>query len=164
MKYKFIHEEKIHTIMLEKKEEFFKVAIDHDKSYEITDFTAQNNILSFKLDDTLIHVYFAEDNDKKYLSIDGNYFILESEKKKATSVRESVSLKGNSVASPMPGLVVKIPVTLGDKVKADTTLAIVEAMKMQNELRAPCDGVISKINFKEGDQVDALQVIVELET
>jgi len=164
MEYKFIHKDKLHTIKLEKKEDFYKLVIDQDKSYEIIDFTAQKNILSFKLDNKLINVYFAEDNDRKYLSIDGNYFILESEKKKATSAREAVLLKGNSVASPMPGLLVKVSVSIGDKVKVGTTLAIVEAMKMQNELRAPCDGIVSKINFNEGDQVDVLKPIVELET
>ena len=64
----------------------------------------------------------------------------------------------------MPGLLVKLPVAAGDKVEAGTTLAIVEAMKMQNELRAPSDGVVKKVNFKEGDQVDAFVEIVELET
>jgi pyruvate carboxylase subunit B len=63
----------------------------------------------------------------------------------------------------MPGLIVKIPIAVGDSIKSGATLAIVEAMKMQNELRAPRDGIVKKINFKEGDQVDALQPIVELE-
>ncbi len=39
-----------------------------------------------------------------------------------------------------------------------------EAMKMQNELLAPRDGIVKRINFKEGEQVDALQPIVELES
>jgi biotin carboxyl carrier protein len=164
MEYKFIYKDKSHTIKLEKKDDFYKLLIDQDKSYAITDFAAQKNILSFKLDDKLIHVYFAQDRDKKYLAFDGNYFIFESEKKKATSAREDVSLKGNSVASPMPGLLIKVPVSIGDQVKAGNTLAIVEAMKMQNELRAPRDGIVSKINFNEGDQVDVLKPIVELET
>lgn len=63
----------------------------------------------------------------------------------------------------MPGLIVKVPVAIGDKVTTGTILAIVEAMKMQNELLALCDGIVKKINFKKGEQVDAKQVIVELE-
>ena len=55
------------------------------------------------------------------------------------------------------------PVSVGDEVKSGDTLAIVEAMKMQNELPSPRDGTIKKINGEEGEQVDALQVIVELE-
>ena len=45
----------------------------------------------------------------------------------------------------------------------DLDRAIVEAMKTQNELPSPRDGIVKKINAKEGDQVDALQVLVELE-
>jgi pyruvate carboxylase subunit B len=55
-------------------------------------------------------------------------------------------------------------VAVGDAVKEGTTLAIVEAMKMQNELRAPRDGIVKKINYEEGDQVEALKPLVELET
>ena len=163
MEYKFIHKNKLHTIKLEKKGAVYKLVIDQDKPYEVTDFTAQNNIISFKLGNRLINVYFAQDKDKKYMAFDGNYVTLESPKKKTFSAKGALAQKGSSVASPMPGLLVKILVAIGNEVKAGTTLAIVEAMKMQNELRAPCDGVVSKINFKEGDQVDALKPIVELE-
>ena len=78
--------------------------------------------------------------------------------------RGSSTQRGDSVCSPMPGLLVKVPVTIGDKVKAGATLAIVEAMKMENELRAPREGIVKSINYKEGEQVDALKAIVELET
>ena len=71
--------------------------------------------------------------------------------------------QSDSVSSPMPGLLVKITVKIGEEVVQGTTLAIVEAMKMQNELRAPRDGIIKRINNHEGDQVEALKTIVELE-
>ena len=159
-----MHLNKLHSVKSEKKHDVYKITIDSNTIYEISDFTARPNVISFKLDNKLITAYFAQDKDKKYLAIDGNYFVFETEKRKNFSAKGASSQKGNSVASPMPGLLAKIPVAIGDKVTAGTTLAIVEAMKMQNELRAPCDGVVKKINFKEGEQVDALQVIVELET
>ena len=164
MKFKFIYLDKTHSVKLEKKDNSYKVVIDDNNVYEVFDFVTQGNIISFKLNNELVNIYFAQDRDKRYLAVDGNYFMLESEKATTLGTKGPVLQKGNSVASPMPGLLVKIPVAIGDKIETGTTLAIVEAMKMQNELRAPCDGVIKKINFKEGDQVDALQVIVELET
>ena len=63
----------------------------------------------------------------------------------------------------MPGLIVKIAVKVGDEVEEGALLAIVEAMKMQNELRAPRKGRVKKVHFKEGQQIDALKAIVELE-
>jgi propionyl-CoA carboxylase alpha chain len=62
---------------------------------------------------------------------------------------------------PMPGLVVSIAVSEGQEVKAGETLAVVEAMKMENILRAERDGVIKKIRVKEGDSVAVDAVILE---
>ena len=63
----------------------------------------------------------------------------------------------------MPGTLVKVPVSIGDEIEIGQTLAIVEAMKMQNELKASIKGKVKKINFKEGEQVDAFKPIVEVE-
>jgi propionyl-CoA carboxylase alpha chain len=62
---------------------------------------------------------------------------------------------------PMPGLVVSISVAKGQDVKAGETLAIVEAMKMQNVLRAERDVVVKKINAKAGDSLGVDAVIME---
>ncbi|MDZ4371317.1 MAG: acetyl/propionyl/methylcrotonyl-CoA carboxylase subunit alpha [Phenylobacterium sp.] len=65
------------------------------------------------------------------------------------------------VLSPMPGLVVSIDVTLGQEVKTGEVVAVLEAMKMQNILRAERDGTIKAVNFKSGDSVAADEVLVE---
>jgi propionyl-CoA carboxylase alpha chain len=62
---------------------------------------------------------------------------------------------------PMPGLVVSIAVTVGQEVKAGETLAIVEAMKMENVLRAERDGVVKAIFAKKGDSLAVDTVILE---
>jgi propionyl-CoA carboxylase alpha chain len=62
---------------------------------------------------------------------------------------------------PMPGLVVSINVEVGQEVKAGETLAVVEAMKMENVLRAERDGTIKKINAKKGDSLPVDSIILE---
>jgi propionyl-CoA carboxylase alpha chain len=62
---------------------------------------------------------------------------------------------------PMPGLVVSIAVTVGQEVKAGETLAIVEAMKMENVLRAERDGTVKAIFAKQGDSLAVDAVILE---
>ena len=62
---------------------------------------------------------------------------------------------------PMPGLVVSINVTEGQEVKAGEPLAVVEAMKMENVLRAEKDGTVSKVNAKKGDSLAVDAVILE---
>ena len=65
--------------------------------------------------------------------------------------------------SPMPGLLVKVAVNVGDQVKAGEELAVVEAMKMENSLRATQDGIVAKISAEAGDSLMVDQVIMEFE-
>ncbi|MFC0634194.1 acetyl-CoA carboxylase biotin carboxylase subunit [Brevundimonas balnearis] len=65
------------------------------------------------------------------------------------------------IQSPMPGLVVSIPVKPGQEVKSGEAVAIIEAMKMQNILRAERDGVVKTVGAKDGDSVAADDVLVE---
>jgi propionyl-CoA carboxylase alpha chain len=67
------------------------------------------------------------------------------------------------VIAPMPGLLVSIAVTEGDEVKVGDELAVLEAMKMENALRAERNGVVSKLNFAAGQSVEVDDVILELE-
>jgi propionyl-CoA carboxylase alpha chain len=64
---------------------------------------------------------------------------------------------------PMPGLVVSIAVAEGDKVEAGQQLATVEAMKMENILRAEKAGVVAKLLAKAGDSLAVDAVIMEFE-
>jgi propionyl-CoA carboxylase alpha subunit len=66
-----------------------------------------------------------------------------------------------SIRCPMPGLVVSIAVVEGQEVKAGETLAVVEAMKMENILRAERDGTVEKICVRPGDSVAVDAVIME---
>jgi propionyl-CoA carboxylase alpha chain len=65
------------------------------------------------------------------------------------------------VLSPMPGLVVTLDVAVGQEVRAGEAVAVIEAMKMQNIIRAERDGVVKAVNAKAGDSVAADEVLVE---
>ena len=67
------------------------------------------------------------------------------------------------IQSPMPGLVVSVPVSVGQAVKTGETVAIIEAMKMQNILKAERDGVVKAVGAKAGDPVAADDVLVEFQ-
>jgi len=83
----------------------------------------------------------------------------ESEAKSARLMPVNVGTDtGKKLLCPMPGLVISIDVAEGQEVKAGETLAVVEAMKMQNVLRAERDGVVKSVHAKPGATlaVDAL--------
>lgn len=65
------------------------------------------------------------------------------------------------VVSPMPGLVVSVDVAAGDEVKEGQVVCVIEAMKMQNIIRAERDGVIKMLNAKAGESVAADDVLAE---
>ncbi len=68
-----------------------------------------------------------------------------------------------SIVSPMPGRIVKVLVREGDLVTAQQGLVVVEAMKMENELRAPRAGQVSAVKVVEGMSVDGGAVLIVME-
>ena len=69
---------------------------------------------------------------------------------------------GLSITSPMPGLVFKIVVSVGQQVAKDQQLIILEAMKMESPIHAPNAATVSAILVKEGDAVTEGQVLIQL--
>jgi len=67
------------------------------------------------------------------------------------------------ITAPMPGKVVRVLIETGDKVEKGAGLVVVEAMKMQNEMKSPRVGVVVSINVKPGDTVNAGDVLAVVE-
>jgi biotin carboxyl carrier protein len=67
------------------------------------------------------------------------------------------------IKAPMPGKVVRVLAGVGTQVELGQSVIVIEAMKMQNELKAPKNGVVKKINVAEGAAVDAGQALAEVE-
>lgn len=70
--------------------------------------------------------------------------------------------KVNDVKAPMPGLVLSIFVEPGQPIKKGDSLLVLEAMKMENVLKSPGDGVVSKVIVKDKDKVEKNQVLLHL--
>ncbi len=67
-----------------------------------------------------------------------------------------------AIKAPMPGLVISIPVEVGQEVKSGQTIIVLESMKMQNELKTPRDGVVSGILTEPGQSVEQNKVLVTI--
>ena len=80
----------------------------------------------------------------------------------ALTGRGSKPVHSGVVKAPMPGLVVRVDVTVGQGVEAGTGLVVVEAMKMENELRAPRAGVVEQIHVTAGERVEKGAPLVTL--
>jgi biotin carboxyl carrier protein len=164
MELEFRIEEKVHKLNLEFKDGQYRVNLG-DEEYEVDSSLISENCLSLLVNGKAFTVYFAEANGKKHVSIGGEQFCIEEAQSDASagSGADAAAVDEAPVAaSPMPGKVVKILAKLGDKVEKGQGLVIVEAMKMENEIKSPVKGVVDKVNFKAGDLVDAAQPILEM--
>ena len=85
----------------------------------------------------------------------------------AWQARQAAIERGGSealgaVSAPMPGMVIRVEVTEGDDVEEGQGLVIVEAMKMENELKAPADGTVVRVAVEPGEAVEKGQLLLEL--
>jgi biotin carboxyl carrier protein len=105
-------------------------------------------------------------------STDNN--IVLGNKRFATVVRDPRSLQSRrttdagghgpkKITAPMPGKVVRIMVAVGAGVEAGQAVIVIEAMKMQNELKSPKKGTLKKLSVAEGAAVEAGQALAEIE-
>ena len=69
----------------------------------------------------------------------------------------------DTIKAPMPGLILDINVKIGQEVKEDETLIILEAMKMENIINSPRDGKIKSISVSKGDAIDKNELLIEFE-
>lgn len=157
-------ENQLYKLQFEFKDGQYHINLD-DQEYLVNSSAISENCLSLLVNGKAFTVYFAEANGRKYFSIGSEKFLVQeaaSESVRASAHDSSGIAEEPVAASPMPGKVVKILVKVGDKVERGQGLVIVEAMKMENEIKSPVNGTVEKINFKTGDLVDAAQSIIEI--
>ena len=75
----------------------------------------------------------------------------------------SVTLGKIAIKSPMPGTILEIKVKSGDTVKSGAVLCILEAMKMENEIMSPQDGVIASVNTSKGASVNTGDLLLTID-
>lgn len=68
----------------------------------------------------------------------------------------------SSINAPMPGTIIDVKVKVGDKVTNGTVVAVLEAMKMENDIVCDKDGVVASVNVNKGDSVDTGAVVVTI--
>ena len=101
------------------------------------------------------------------LWVDGFRFGGEALDERTRAIRDitaesSKSTGPASLVAPMPGLIVRVSVSPGDAVQVGQGLVVMEAMKMENEIRAPKAGVVANLLVKEGQAVETGALLIEL--
>ena len=139
------------------------------RAYELEVSEPESNVYLFKHENR-IHQIFVSPNEKSgapySVSVGNrNYEIkIFDPKRLRSAVAGGGQAEGASeIKTAMPGKVVRILVEAGAEVKQGDGVIIVEAMKMQNEMKSPKDGVVKEIRFPEGVNVNAGDVLAVIE-
>ena len=102
------------------------------------------------------------------LWVDGYRFEVESLDERTRAIRDLSAARAGPtgpapIVAPMPGLIVRVSVVVGDTVEAGQGVVVMEAMKMENELRATSSGVVRRVEVQPGMAVEKGAVLVALE-
>lgn len=116
-----------------------------------------------------VEVLKADLSEKSFtIKVNGNIYNLNVKDKydellKSLGFENLGASKVNEVKAPMPGLVLDIRVAVGDEVKKGDALLVLEAMKMENIIKSPSDGIVKKIPVNKAQAVEKNQVLIQFE-
>lgn len=154
-------------VLIDKKSDDLYFIKINGREYEINACLAGSNKISIlkkgKSYDVNVNMVKRSKNSisgEFFASVSGKYMrfsMIEDYVKKTKELSSSSALKkgGCCVSSPMSGKILKLLISEKEFAKKNQTLCIIEAMKMENEIKAPKDGVIDKIYIKSGDLVES---------
>jgi biotin carboxyl carrier protein len=126
----------------------------------------QNGILSILVDGKSYEIKQEVTATESNIVVGSQRFAATVRDPRSLRARRSLSAGEEGVRkviAPMPGKVVRILAPAGTQVEAGQGVLVIEAMKMQNEMKSPKKGTVKKINVTEGAPVDAGQALAEIE-
>ena len=159
--------ERTYTVEIEEiGKSLYRVAVDGSeflvdgKKTGVTDYSLIVDNRSFEVD-----VDISEDEYR--VLVDGrsyHIYLLDERRMRLGGVQSGIQLEGRQqVSVPMPGKVIAVLVSEGDKVERGQGLVIVEAMKMENEVRCPITGEVTEVRIKAGEALEAGAILVVVE-
>jgi len=153
------HETHVYPVTVERRDNRFFIMYDNNE-YTVDATELKPGQLTIQLGDRVIKAVISGADDNKFVFIEGNVFRV---KRIELTGRKKTEKKEGDLNSPISGTVVSIKAKEGKTVKKDDVILIIESMKMEYLIRAPYDGKVKKIYFKEKDQIEIGQLTTEIE-
>lgn len=171
MKYKFQVEKRNFDVEITNSATFHSettIKIDKERYNVSVGESGEMDIRSFRLNDRLYQVEIEKDSDGYPIGIfvNGEFFpasLLKIDQLFYFKEKPLTSARSGILKSFIPGSIKKIYYRVNDKVKEGDIVLIHEAMKMENEIRAPKAGIIKTIGVKEGENILANHLLFEIE-
>ena len=167
MAYKAMLGDQTYTISVHELDEHqYKIVID-DEEHIIDGRRLTGHMYSLIVENKSFTVDVAEKDDEYTVAYEGKSFqvgVLDERKARRGGAGANLGGAGEKdVCSMMPGKVVELLVQAGDAVEKDQGVIIIEAMKMENEIRAPVAGTVKAVHVEAGQAVESGELLVELE-
>lgn len=160
MHYRYQSGQQTAEVTLERRGDGFRAVID-GVTHEVEVLDRQPGVLSLRFDGRPLVIYWANENGRKWLSQGGCTYKLE--RPAPRSSRSSGEPDGGTaVRSPMPAQVRAVKVAAGDAVEHGQVLLLLEAMKMEIQIKSPAAGHINRLLAAAGQTVDRDQLLVEI--
>jgi biotin carboxyl carrier protein len=153
------HENNVYNVSVERRKNQYFVTYDNTE-YKVEADEIKPGHLKIKLGDRVIKCVITKGDKDKFVFVEGDVFKVRNIE--LTGTKKTKKKDEGNLNSPISGKVVGIKVKDGDKVKKGDVLMIIEAMKMEYLIRAPYNGKVKKVNFKEKDQIEIGQNTVEI--
>lgn len=134
-----------------------------DKTIHAEVLHAADGRLDLLIDGKHMTAYVSSDNAKRWVTINGQTFVLTQSSGARRGGRGHQHAAGELTA-PMPGQVRAVNVSEGEAVTKGQTLLVLEAMKMEIRVQAAREGVVKKLFVKQGQTVEREQILVEIES
>jgi biotin carboxyl carrier protein len=159
--------EKTYTVDIEEiGKSLYRVSVDGSEFLVDGKKTGLTNY-SLIVDNRSFEIEVDVKEDEYRVLVDGrNYHIdlVDERRVRLGGLQSDIELQGRqNVSVPMPGKIIAVLVAEGDKVEKGQGLVIVEAMKMENEVRCPINGEVKEVRVKTGDSVEAGAVLAVVE-
>ncbi len=164
MQYEFLIDGRPIALDLERRGEGEFAARFGTEVWKVHATTVDDRTVAFRLGDQVYLGSSADRGPECHVAVGGRHFHLVDAARADAAGQGSDHRQAERVlVSPMPGTVVKLAVQPGDAVERGQLCAVVEAMKMENELRAGCRGTVTAVRVAEKQQVAGGAVLVEIE-
>ena len=162
MDYEYLINESLFLISVDQNDHSLRITSGKN-AFDVEPVIISPNEILLIVDGRTVPVYMARDGDRIVVQIQGRQFEIREPAEDGFQAEETKSREDmRLVKSPMPGKVIKIEVETNQDVRKNQTLVVVEAMKMENEIKAALDGRVKKIFVSEGELVDAEIPLIEL--
>ncbi|MBA3631289.1 MAG: biotin/lipoyl-binding protein [Acidobacteria bacterium] len=133
------------------------------RKYELEASEPEPNVYLFKYDNKIYQIYVSPNGIANVGNRQFEVKIIDPKRLRGTSGASKDAGGAAEIKTAMPGKLVRVLVEEGAEIKAGDGVLVVEAMKMQNEMKSPKDGIVKEIRFEEGATVNAGDVLAIIE-